>query len=85
MANLQYGDKVQFPVTPLQVNEIVDVAPIRYDTIEESWIVCEQSKATHMLVVMNVSDYADLHEIKYMTVEIGKCENIYLLADAIVG
>ena len=84
MANLKLGDKIQFFQPPCQINEIVDVAPVRFDTIEETWVVCPQAKATHMLMVMNVSDNIDLQEIKYMMIEIGKCGNIYLLADAIV-
>lgn len=82
--NLQYGDKVKFPVTPQQINKVINVVPIRFDTIDESWIVCEQKNATHMLIVMEVSRYVDSSEIKYMMIEIGKCDNIYLLADAIV-
>ena len=86
MANLQYGDIVKFQYcgSVFEINEIVDVAPIRFDTINEDWIVCAQNDATHMLIVANVSTHVDLDEIKYMMIEIGKCKNLYLLADAIV-
>ena len=82
--NLQYGDKIKFPTTTQQINKIINVVPIRFDTIDESWTVCEQKNATHMLVVMEVFTHIDSSEIKYMMIEIGKCDNIYLLADAIV-
>lgn len=85
MANLQYGDIVEFPDNnTFQINSIQDVAPIKFDTIEEQWVVCEQSKATHMLIVANTSKCIDSSKTEYIMIEIGKCENIYLLADAIV-
>ena len=81
MAHIQYGDELNFDnvVDAFTIRSIEDVLPIRFDTIRESWVVCEQGKATHMMI--KVAD--DNHE-RYMFVEIGKCDNIYLLADAIV-
>ena len=79
MANLQLGDKIVFPADPNQINEIMDVVPIRFDTLQECWIVCPQDKATHMLIVVDVTTTT-----KYVMIEIGKCKNLYLLADAIV-
>lgn len=82
MANLQYGDTVNFSnvhINLFRIDGITDVVPIRFDTILENWVVCEQNKATHMLIVMNTSS-----GIQNAMIEIGKCENIYLLADAIV-
>lgn len=88
MSNLQYGDKLDFNnchQNLFQINEIIDVAPIKFDTIEESWVVCSQNDATHMFMVMDTSINVDSHGVKYAMIEIGKCINIYLLADVIVG
>ena len=85
MANLQLGDKIKFPVAPLKINGMVDVAPVKFDAVEENWVVCPQVNATHMVIIMNVSNSAGMQEIEYRLIEIGKCENTYLLADAIVG
>ena len=79
---LQYGDTVRFNDTGnnlFKINGITDVAPIRFDTIIEEWMVCGQHIATHMLVAMDTNDGA-----RYALIEIGKCKDIYLLADAIV-
>ena len=80
--SLQYGDTIKFAYVPKCITNIICVVPTRYDAIDESWIVCEQGKATHMMIVTEVSD--GVHELEYRLIEIGKCENIYLLADAIV-
>lgn len=85
MAKLQYGDTVKFPEShndASKINGIQDVVPIRFDTIEEQWVVCEQSKATHMLIIATVTRI--VCKTEYIMIEIGKCENLYLLADAIV-
>ena len=82
MANLQFGDRVKFTTPPQVISSIIDVVPLRFDALREDWVVCEQKKATHMLMTMDVVDCE--HEVKHMMIEIGKCENVYLLADAIV-
>lgn len=85
MANLQYGDLVKLPKNnTLQIDGINDVVPIKFDTINEQWIVCEQNNATHMLIVANTHVCIKGVRTDYFIIEIGKCENIYLLADAIV-
>lgn len=84
MTNLQFGDHLRFPVQAFQINSIQNVVPIRFDTINEDWIVCEQKNATHMLIIADTSMRAGFGKTSYMMIEIGKCENIYLLADAIV-
>ena len=85
MAKLQYGDIIEFPDNnTFKINSIQDVVPIKFDTIEEQWVVCEQSKATHMLIIANTSECIDSSKTEYIMIEIGKCENLYLLADAIV-
>jgi hypothetical protein len=82
MANLQYGDTIKFPICSSDIIEctsIDNVMPMKYDGTNENWIICEQNNATHMLIVLS-TDEGD----KYITIEIGKCDNLYLLADAIV-
>lgn len=82
MARLQFGDHIDFSrATLTHIDGIKEVVAIRYDTIEESWVVVAQQDATHMLVVMQDSY---MNKEKYIMFEIGKCENVYLLADAIV-
>lgn len=80
MARLQYGDTINFNgrIQPIYAEKIQEVVPVKFDTINEQWVVCEQSKATHMLIVI------DAGNIEHIMIEIGKCENTYLLADAIV-
>lgn len=78
----QYGDVIQFPENSDNIIEPVsidNVTPIKYDSFNETYYVCAQKDATHMLVIMSTND-----SDKYIIIEIGKCENIYLLADAIV-
>lgn len=85
MASLQYGDTIKFDTAkPFQLNSVIDVVPIKFDTINEQWVVCAQNKATHMLIVANMSTDIDTHNVEYIMIEIGKCNNLYLLADAIV-
>ena len=85
MANLQFGDHIDFSnVSMHQIDSIQDVVPIKFDTINEAWTVCAQKNATHMLIVANMSKDIDNTKTEYIMIEIGKCENIYLLADAIV-
>lgn len=85
MAKLKYGDIVEFPDNnTFQIDGIQDVVPIRFCTIEEQWVVCEQAKATHMLIVANTSRCIDSTKTEYIMIEIGKCKNVFLLADAIV-
>lgn len=82
---LQYGDIVEFPDNnTFQINGIEDVVPIKFDTIDEQWVVCAQKDATHMLITANTSRNIDSTKMEYMMIEIGKCENLFLLADAIV-
>ena len=82
--NLQYGEKLDLKNISdsyaFTIRTIESVTPIRYNAVEESWIVCEQGKATHMMI--EIID--DLGRNRYMFIKIGECENIYLLADAIV-
>lgn len=81
MANLQYGDTVIFDTAfPTFIKGITDVAPIKYDSINEQWTVVAQKDATHMLITMENTG----GNTEYILIEIGKCENLYLLADAIV-
>jgi hypothetical protein len=80
MAGLQYGDTIDFKnAKPIEINSIVEVMPIKFDAIDEQWVVVAQGDATHMLVIINTNN-----GIKNLTIEIGECKNIYLLADAIV-
>lgn len=82
MANLQFGDTIKFETAkPIEIHSILDVVPVKYDTIDEQWIVVAQTNATHMLIMVSTNTDA---MVEYMLIEIGKCENIYLLADAIV-
>ena len=80
--SLQYGDAIRFAYIPKCIINIIDVVPVKYDAVSDNWVVCEQNKATHMMIVTEVSD--GVHELEYRLIEIGKCENIYFLADAIV-
>lgn len=84
MANLQYGDHIDLPVSAFQISGIQNVVPIRFDTINEQWMVCAQKNATHMLIVADTSTKVGFDKTSYMMIEIGKCDNLYLLADAIV-
>ena len=84
MANLQYGNHIKLPATVSQINGIQNVVPIRFDTIDEDWVICAQKNATHMLIIAETCREIDIINTSYMIIEIGKCENIYLLADAIV-
>lgn len=85
MANLQYGDTIKnLPSTTIYPTSITDVVPIRFDAIIGEWIVCEQRKATHMLIKVDAVDMEDRDISTSIIIEIGKCENLYLLADAIV-
>ena len=82
MANLQYGDTLSFPrdaSNAFTIRSVENVVPIKFDSIKEEWVVCSQEDASHMMI--EVVD--DFHS-RYMFIEIGKCENLYLLADAIV-
>lgn len=82
MANLQYGDIIQFPKDSdniIEPTSIDNVIPIKYDSFDEVYTVCAQDDATHMMIVMSTNDTD-----KYIIIEIGKCDNLYLLADAIV-
>lgn len=82
---LQYGDIIEFPDNnTFKINGIEQVVPIKFDTIDEQWVVCAQKDATHMLVVANTSRNIDSSKNEYVMIEIGKCDNLYLLADAIV-
>ena len=83
---LQYGDTVILPDScTFKINGIDEVVPIKFDTIEEQWVVCEQRRATHMLIAMNISrNVDDYNKTEYAMIEIGKCENLFLLADALV-
>jgi hypothetical protein len=83
MGKLQYGDLIKLPDKARQLKIIADVVPVKYNSIEESWIVCEQSNATHMLIV-TLESIQGIEEVGYIMIEIGKCENLYLLADAMV-
>lgn len=79
MANLQFGDHLDFSNIPMHhIDKIQEVVPIKYDTIEEAWVVVAQKDATHMIIVIQNT------RTEYIMLEIGKCENLYLLADAIV-
>lgn len=85
MANLQYGDIIEFPDNnTFQINSIQDVVPIKFDTIDEQWVVVAQQDATHMLITANTSRCVDSTKTEYIMIEIGKCDNLYMLADAIV-
>ena len=85
MANLQYGDMINnLPNTNIFVTGINDVVPVRFDGISGKWVVCEQSRASHMFITMSATDMEDRDIITTMMIEIGKCENLYLLADALV-
>lgn len=82
MANLQYGDTLDFQRNTSNsfiIRSVEDVVPIKFDSIKEVWVVCAQKDASHMMI--EVAD--DCHSW-YMFIEIGKCDNLYLLADAIV-
>ena len=85
MANLQFGDVVKYlPKTTIYPTKITNVVPIMFDAFIGSWVVCEQTKATHMMITMDAVDMEDANISTNMIIEIGKCENLYLLADAIV-
>lgn len=84
MANLQFGDHIELPASTFQINGIQNVVPIRFDTIDEEWVVCAQKNATHMLIVVDTCREIDINKTEYIVIEIGKCNNLYLLADAIV-
>ena len=84
MANLQFGDHIKLPTSTHQINGVQNVVPIRYDTINENWIICAQKNATHMLIVVDACNEIDTSKTEYIVIEIGKCKNLYLLADAIV-
>ena len=80
MANLQYGDTIKnLPSTTVYVTSITDVVPVKFDSINEEWTVVAQKDATHMLIAMITES-----DVEHIMIEIGKCENLYLLADAIV-
>ena len=80
MAHFQFGDKLDLTnASYFTIKSIEDVVPIKYDPLDEQWVVCAQKDATHMLVVITT-----YNEIKGLVIEIGKCDNLYLLADAIV-
>lgn len=64
----------------LVIEEIENVIPVRWDGIQSDWIICEQSKATDMAVIIIDEDGEKL----YMMMPIGKTKNTYLLADAIM-
>lgn len=82
---LQYGDIIKLPDNnTFKINKILNVVPIKFDTIKEEWIVCAQKDTTHMLIIIDTSNNIDENKIEYIMIEIGKCENLYLLADAIV-
>lgn len=82
MAKLQFGDHIDFSrATLTHIDGIQEVVAVKYDTIDEAWTVVAQQDATHMLIIMRDSY---MSKEKYIMFEIGKCENIYLLADAIV-
>ena len=81
---LYYGDTIKFLIPPHNIHSIIDVAPVKFDTIEEEWVVVAQQDATHMMIVADVTFDNNVHETKYAMIEIGKCNNLYLLADAIV-
>lgn len=80
MARLQYGDTINFNnrIQPIYAEKIQEVVPVKFDAISEQWVVVAQQNATHMLIII------DAGNIEHIMIEIGKCENIYLLADAIV-
>lgn len=83
--NLNFGDTIDLQYgSTSQINKIYGVYPIRFDTINENWIVCQQNKATHMLLVVDTYRDIDSNKTEYIMIEIGKCDNIYMLADAIV-
>ena len=84
MARLKYGDKINIPNTAIKLNKVSNVVPIKFDTIDERWVVCAQKNATHMMIEAIISDDIDTNVVQQILIEIGKCENIYLLADAIV-
>lgn len=82
MANLKFGDVINFENAKIDwISKIQEVVPIKYDTIDEQWVVEAQGDATHMLIIIN----DELGITRHILFEIGKCENIYLLADAIVN
>lgn len=85
MANLQYGDSIlALPETTMYITGITDVVPVKFDAIEGNWVVCGQNDATHMLIKMTATDSEDKDVSTVNMIEIGKCKNLYLLADAIV-
>lgn len=80
--NLNFRDKlVQKDVANfIVVKEIVNVVPVKWDGIESDYIICEQSKAESMAIVITDEDNKNL----YMLLPIGKVKNTYLLVDAIM-
>lgn len=85
MANLQYGDTIKnLPKTTMYVTGITDVVPVKFDGTIGEWVVCAQKDATHMFIKMNAIDSEDNDVSTVNMIEIGKCENLYLLADAII-
>ena len=83
MANLKFGDTIKFETAkPIEITNILDVVPVKFDTMDEQWVMVAQQDATHMLIIISTDTDAI---VEYLMFEIGKCENIYLLADAIVG
>jgi hypothetical protein len=82
---MNLGDTIKFLIPPYIIKNIVSVDPVKFDTINEQWVVCAQNHATHMMMHIEVTELdSTLYEMKTVLIEIGKCENIYLLADAIV-
>jgi hypothetical protein len=79
---LQFGESVQIKYTEniSTIRKIIDVVPVEYDAIKEAYIVCKQDDATFM-VIRHLNDE---DELCCIFIEIGECENLYLLADAIV-
>lgn len=53
---LNYGDTVHVsadqndPDCVQEIAKIVDVNPVRWDGIKESWVVCEEIKRSHQLM-----------------------------------
>lgn len=84
MPNLQFGDKLNFrnlaQDSTFTMASIESVVPIKFDAMDEAWVVCEQNKATHMMI----EALDNFGKCKYIFIEIGECKNLYLLADAIV-
>lgn len=80
MASLQFGDTIKFGTSePIELKDVIDVVPIKYNPIDDQWIVCAQTGATHMLIVIDTNI-----GVKNLVIEIGKCGHLYLLADALV-